>query len=74
MTRTLGSGIAALRMFVLGLHQDWEAVLAGLPLFWSNSPVEEQRLGGIGGLRLLRRQMYERASFPVLRALFLQLG
>lgn len=70
VTRTLGSGIAALRTFALGLCRDWEAVLAGLTLPWSNGPVE----GQVNRLKLLKRQMYGRASFPLLRARVLRAG
>ncbi len=70
VTRTQESGITALRAFALGLRRDWEAVIAGLTLSWSNGPVE----GQVNRLKLLKRQMYGRASFPLLRARVLQSG
>lgn len=64
VSRTSGSGIGALRNFALGLRRDWDAVVAGLTLPWSNGPVE----GQVNRLKLIKRQMYGRAGFPLLRA------
>lgn len=58
------SGIAELRQFCTGLRRDWEAVVAGLTLQWSNGPTE----GEVNRLKLLKRQMYGRAGFALLRA------
>jgi transposase len=60
----LNSGLPDLRNFVAGLDKDKEAVLAALRLPWSNGPVE----GSVNRLKMLKRQMYGRASFDVLRA------
>jgi hypothetical protein len=51
------SGVPELRGFVDGLRRDWEAVLAGTTLRWSNGQTE----GQITRLKLLKRQMYGRA-------------
>ena len=57
------SGIDALARFAQGLREDLAAVTAGLTLDWSNGPVE----GQITRLKLLKRQGYGRAGFPLLR-------
>ena len=59
-----------LRGFAEGLKQDEAAVKAELSLEWSNGQVE----GQINRLKLLKRQMYGRASFELLRRRFLQAG
>ncbi len=56
-------GIAELRSFAQGLRKEYRAVKAGLTLPWSNGPTEAQ----IQRLKLLKRQMYGQASFPLLR-------
>ena len=43
--------------------RDQDAVLAALQTPWSNGPVE----GQVHRLKLIKRQMYGRASFEVLR-------
>ena len=57
-------GIRELEQFCAGLRRDWEAVVAALTLPWSNSPVE----GQINRFKLIKRQMYGRAGFVLLRA------
>ena len=54
----------ALRGFVAGLVSDIEAVRAALSQPWSNGPVE----GQVNRLKLLKRQMYGRANFDLLRS------
>ena len=58
-----GSGVPDLANFAQGLQQDDAAVRAALTLPWSTGPVE----GQITRLKLLKRQMYGRASFQLLR-------
>ena len=53
-----------LRGFAQGLLSDIDAVRAALSLPWSNGPVE----GQINRLKLLKRQMYGRAKFDLLRS------
>ena len=62
--RAITSGIRELRRFALGLQQDEAAVDAALRFEWSNGPVE----GQVTRLKLLKRQMYGRAKFDLLRA------
>ncbi|MDP8973744.1 MAG: ISL3 family transposase [Actinomycetota bacterium] len=57
------SGVAAMRRFAKGLKKDLSAVRAGLTESWSNGPVE----GFVHKLKLIKRQMYGRASFALLR-------
>ena len=55
---------SALRGFVVGLISDIDAVRAALSQPWSNGPVE----GQVNRLKLLKRQMYGRANFDLLRS------
>lgn len=57
------SGIGTLQRFANGLRQDLEAVTAALTLPWSNGQVE----GQVNRLKLIKRQMYGRANFDLLR-------
>jgi transposase len=63
ISETMRSGNEALARFAQGLQEDLTAVKAGLTLPWSNGPVE----GQITRLKLLKRQGYGRAGFPLLR-------
>jgi transposase len=58
------SACAELRNFGAGLRQDEAAVAAALTEPWSNGPVE----GQVNRLKLIKRQMYGRAGFQLLRA------
>lgn len=53
----------ALASFARGLLRDHEAVLAAIHLPWSNGQVE----GQVHRLKLIKRQMYGRAGFELLR-------
>jgi transposase len=57
------SDFGRLRRFAMGLEKDLAAVQAGLTEVWSNGQTE----GQIHRLKLLKRQMYGRAGFEVLR-------
>jgi transposase len=57
------SGIDELQRFAAGLLADHAAVQSGLTLEWSNGPVE----GHVNRLKLIKRQMYGRANFDLLR-------
>ncbi|WP_236031943.1 transposase [Ktedonospora formicarum] len=59
----LHAGIPELRSFVVKLRQDQKAVQAGLVLSYSNGVVE----GHVHRLKYLKRQMYGRANFDLLR-------
>jgi transposase len=56
--------------FAHGLMQDYNAVQAAVALPWSNGQVE----GQVNRLKLIKRQMYGRASFDLLRRRFLCAG
>lgn len=58
------SGIDSLIRFAAGLRKDLDAVLAAVESGWSNGQVE----GHINRLKALKRQMYGRAGFALLRA------
>jgi transposase len=49
--------------FVTGIERDRAAVLAGLSLPWSNGPLE----GQVNRLKLIKKSMYNRANFDLLR-------
>jgi transposase len=63
-------GVPELQTFVAGLKKDYDAVLAGLTSEWSNGPTE----GCVNKLKLIKRLMYGRGSFPLLRQRVLQRG
>jgi transposase len=68
LTRASSSGIPELDRFARGLTDDRAAVEAGLTLAWSNGQTE----GQVNKLKLLKRSMYGRANFDLLRRRFLQ--
>jgi transposase len=63
LAETHASGIAELGSFIQGIQRDRAAVEAGMTLEWSQGQVE----GQITRLKLLKRQMYGRAKFDLLR-------
>jgi transposase len=63
LTRATTSGIIELDGFARGLTDDRAAVEAGLSLEWSNGQTE----GQVNKLKLLKRSMYGRANFDLLR-------
>ena len=56
-------GIPDLVTFAQGLQRDYEAIKAALTLPYSNGPVE----GQVNKLKFVKRSMYGRGSFPLLR-------
>jgi len=58
-----GSAIEELVSFAKGLLRDEAAVRAGLSLKWNQGPVE----GAVNRLKLIKRSMYGRAKFDLLR-------
>lgn len=63
INRALESNIPAMKNFAKGLLQDYDAVKAAVTLKWSNGQVE----GHVNRLKNIKRQMYGRASFELLR-------
>jgi len=71
IVRARSSEIAIdLRRFAAGLVSDSKAVRAALELPWSNGQTE----GQVNRLKLVKRQMYGRANFDLLRKRFLCVG
>jgi transposase len=58
------------RGFSRNLRRDWLAVQAGFTVHWSSGPVE----GNINRLKLIKRQMFGRAKFDLLRKRVLLAG
>jgi len=52
-----------LHSFARGIKRDYDAVLNGLTMTWSSGIVE----GNVNRLKMLKRQTYGRAAFPLLR-------
>jgi transposase len=52
-----------LHSFANGIKRDHDAVLNGLTMPWSSGVVE----GNVNRLKMIKRQMYGRAAFPLLR-------
>jgi transposase len=53
-----------MRRFAQGLRQDWASIQNAVSLEWSNGQVE----GQVNRLKMVKRQMYGRANFDLLRA------
>jgi transposase len=66
LKRATTSTQEAWQRFAKGLHDDYEAVKAGVTLPWSNGPVE----GHINRLKMLKRQMFGRARLDLLSRRF----
>jgi len=61
-------GLPDLETFTRGLQNDYEAVKASLVLSYSNGPVE----GQVNRLKFVKRSMFGRGSFELLRSRFLE--
>jgi transposase len=59
------SPVSELHGFAKGLRKDWAAVTAGLTVSYSSRAVE----GHVNRIKMIKRQMYGRAGFPLLRIL-----
>jgi transposase len=59
----LACGLPFLHNFAIGLNRDYDAVKAALRLKWSNGQVE----GQVNRLKVIKRIMYGRAKFDLLR-------
>lgn len=57
-------GTPEMKNFVLRLEKDDKSVTGAITTEWSNGQVE----GQVNRLKLIKRQMYGRASFEVLKA------
>ncbi len=63
LAKVTKSQIRELQSFVLGVERDKAAVVAGLTLPQNNGLVE----GKVNKLKLIKRMMYGRAGFPLVR-------
>ena len=63
LDRVEKQGVPELQSFAQGLKKDYDAVKAGLTLSWSNGQTE----GQVHRLKLIKRQMYGRGGFKLLR-------
>jgi transposase len=63
ITTVRADDLSALHRFTDGLTKDYDAVVAGLTLPYSNGPTE----GVVTKIKLLKRQTYGKASFSLLR-------
>jgi len=63
MSKAEASGIPELQRFANGLQRDKAAILAGLTLIHSNGQVE----GQVTRIKLIKRMMFGRAGFALLR-------
>jgi transposase len=64
------STLEEIRRFARTLRQDWSAVVEAVKQPWSQGQVE----GQINRLKLVKRQMYGRANFDLLRQRVLHAG
>lgn len=55
--------LPSLHALATGIDRDRDAVIAGLTLPWNSGVVE----GHVNGIKMLKRQMFGRAGFPLLR-------
>ena len=63
LNRARTCGVPALQTFAVGVQQDLASIQAALTTGWSNGQTE----GHVNKLKLLKRQMYGRAKFDLLR-------
>jgi transposase len=63
LTTAMASSVPELHAFAVALHQDRDAVQAALREDWSNGQVE----GQITRIKSIKRRMYGRANFDLLR-------
>jgi transposase len=67
LQRSLSCGVKGFETFAIGLRREQPAVEAALSLPYSNGQTE----GQVNRLKLVKRSMYGRASFELLRRRFL---
>jgi transposase len=63
LTCAEAANLPGINRFVNGVTTDLDAVTAGLSLPFSSGPVE----GNVNRIKILKRQMYGRAGFDLLR-------
>jgi transposase len=70
LDRAAHCSIAVLRSFAAGIWRDYDAVKAAASMPWSNGSVE----GQVNRLKFIKRQMFGRANFDLLRRRVLYTG
>ncbi|WP_394807223.1 hypothetical protein [Streptomyces asiaticus] len=55
--------LPSLHTLAAGIDRDRDAVILGLTLLWNSDPVE----GHVNRIKMLKRQMFGRAGFALLR-------
>jgi len=63
MAAARDAGLPGIASFAKGLEQDLDAVTSGLTMNWNSGPVE----GRVNHIKMIKRQMFGRASLPLLR-------
>ncbi|MEU6688392.1 transposase [Streptomyces sp. NPDC046832] len=63
ITESTEANLPGISSFAVGLHSDFDAVTAGLTTDWNSGPVE----GAVNRIKMLKRQMFGRACFPLLQ-------
>ncbi|MCX5191864.1 transposase [Streptomyces sp. NBC_00268] len=63
ITEATDADLPAISSFATGLNSDFDAVTAGLTTDWNSGPVE----GTVHRIKMLKRQMFGRAGFGLLR-------
>ncbi|MFD4136556.1 transposase [Streptomyces goshikiensis] len=63
ITEAAAAGLPGISTFAAGLESDFDAVTAGLTTAWNSGPVE----GAVNRIKMLKRQMFGRAGFELLR-------
>jgi transposase len=63
ITAARDAGLPGISSFAKGLEQDLDAVTSGLTMPWSSGAVE----GRVNRSKMIKRQMFGRASLPLLR-------
>ncbi|MEW2064901.1 transposase [Streptomyces sp. NPDC007002] len=63
ITEATDANLPGISSFAVGLNNDFDAVTAGLTTDWNSGPVE----GAVNRIKMLKRQMFGRAGFGLLR-------
>ncbi|MFG1664972.1 transposase [Streptomyces sp. Y7] len=63
IARASDANLPGISSFAVGLRADFDAVTAGLTTDWNSGPVE----GAVNRIKMLKRQMFGRAGFGLLR-------
>jgi len=63
LTAGVEHGSGSMKRFASGLRSDYAEVAAAMTYEWSNGPVE----GHVNRLKMIKRQMFGRANFDLLR-------